>query len=70
VAANVTEGLSVVNEQSKDGMERFISPKLENAKVTDLYQVKMSKRTAAFGNSDDSVDVSRTWEDISKNIRM
>jgi hypothetical protein len=44
--------------------------KLNDAKVRDQYQVKVSNRFTALENLDDNVDINRTWENIRDNIKI
>jgi DNA repair ATPase RecN len=71
VLAVVKERLSV-NKQvaQKFDMERFNLEKLNDMKVREQYQVKISSRFAALENlNDDYVDISRAWKSITGNMK-
>jgi hypothetical protein len=51
-------------------MERFNLKKLNDIDVKEQYQVKVSKRFAAFKNLDDGdVDINRAWGSITEYIK-
>ena len=45
-------------------MERFNVKKLSEFEVRKQYQVKISKRSAALENLNDSQNINRAWENI------
>ena len=53
----------------KFDVERFNLRKLRNLEVRKQYQIKISKRSAALENSNDSEHIMRAWEDIKENIK-
>ena len=50
-------------------MERFNFRKLSGLEFKKQYQVKISKRFAAFENLNDSEDLNRAWGNIKDNIK-
>jgi hypothetical protein len=62
VVAKLREELLVSKlAAQKFDMQRFDLRKLNNAKVKEQCQVKISKSFAALENLDDNVDISRAW---------
>jgi hypothetical protein len=53
----------------KFDMERFNFQKLNDVKVKEQYQVKISDRFTALENLDDDVDINRAWGSIRENIK-
>jgi hypothetical protein len=51
-------------------MHRFYLKKLNDAKIKEQHQVKISNRFAASENLDDNVDINRGWENITENINI
>jgi hypothetical protein len=50
-------------------IQRFDLRKLNDAKVKEEYQVKITNRFADLENFDDNVDMNRAWENIRENIK-
>jgi hypothetical protein len=70
VAAKLRERLLVIKRVAqKFDMHRFDLRKLNDAEVKEQYQVKISNSFAALGNCDDTVDMSRAWENIRENMK-
>jgi hypothetical protein len=44
--------------------------KLNDAEVSEKYQVKITNRFKALGNFDSNVDMNRAWENIRENIQI
>jgi hypothetical protein len=51
-------------------MQRFDFRKLNDAKVMEQYQVKITNRFAALENFDNDVVMNRAWENIKENIKI
>ena len=50
-------------------MERFNLRKLNELEFRKQYQIKISKRSVALKNLNDSEDMNRVWENIKENIK-
>jgi hypothetical protein len=50
--------------------ERFNLKKLNEAGGKEQYQVQISNRFAALGNSYNDMDINRAWETIMENIKI
>jgi hypothetical protein len=66
VVAEVRERLPV----SKQTMQTFHMQKLNDAGGKEQYWVEVSNGFAASETLDDDVDINRTWESISENIKI
>jgi hypothetical protein len=53
----------------KFDLERFELRKLDDVEVKEKYQVQISNRYAALGNSNESLDIKSTSESIKENIK-
>jgi hypothetical protein len=65
------EGLAVTKRLTqKFDMERFNLKKLDEVEGKEQYQVEISNRFAALENSDDDVNINRTWETVREEIKF
>jgi hypothetical protein len=70
VVANIRYRLAASNQASrKFGVEKFNLGKLNEQDVRKQYQIKISKRFAAWENLSDSEDINKAWENIKENIK-
>jgi hypothetical protein len=70
VAAELRERLPVIKRVAqKFNMQRFDLRKLNDAKVKEQYQVKITNRFAALENCDDNIDMNTACENIRENIK-
>jgi len=70
VIAKVRERLAVGKQTAQMfDRQRFNLRKLNGPEVREQYQIEITNRSAALGNSDDDEDVNRTWENIKENIQ-
>jgi hypothetical protein len=71
VVAEVRERLAVNKHAAqKFDAERFNLKKLSELEVRKQYHFKISSRSAALENLNVSEDISRTWENITENIKI
>jgi hypothetical protein len=71
VVAKVRERLAVSKQKSQAfDVEIFCLRQLSELEVRKQYQIKMSNRSAALENLNDSKAVCRAWENIKENIRI
>jgi hypothetical protein len=70
VVAVVREKLAVRKKAKQNSyVQRFNFRKLSDQEVRKKYQIKISKRFAAFENLNDSEDINRVWINIKENIK-
>ena len=70
MVAKVEERLAVSKQAGqKFDEEKFNLRKLSELKVRKKYQIKISNRSAALGNLNDSENIYRAWENIKENIK-
>jgi len=70
VVAKLSERLAVRKQASqKSEGERFNLRKLRELEVKEKYQIEITNRFAALGNSNVEEDVNRVWENIKENIK-
>ena len=69
LVAKFRERLAVTKQGAqKFELERFNLKKLSELDVRKQFQTKISKRSAALENLNDSEDINRAWENIKENI--
>ena len=57
------------NNRPKFDVARFNLKKLRGLEIMKRYQIKISKRSAAFEKLNDSEDINRNWKNITENIK-
>jgi hypothetical protein len=71
VVKEVRERLAVSKRAAqKTDMKRFNLKKLNEGEVKKQYQVTIRNKFAALENLEDNGGINRTWENITKNIKM
>jgi hypothetical protein len=70
VVAKVRERLTVSKQEARKlDVERFNLRMLSELEVRKQYQIKISNRSAAVENLNDSKDINRAWENIEESIK-
>jgi len=70
VIAKVRKRIAVCKQAAQRfDRQRFNLRKLNEPKVREQYQIKITNRFAALDNLNDDKDVNRTWEHIKENIQ-
>jgi hypothetical protein len=70
VVAKLRERISVSKwARKKSDVESLDLRKLDNIKVKEKYQVKISNRFVAFESLDESFNIYNVWESIKENIK-
>ena len=70
MVAKVRERLAVSKQVAQKLIgERFNLRKLKDLKDKKQYQIEITNRFAALGNTGDDEDINRAWENIKENIK-
>jgi hypothetical protein len=70
VVTKVRERVSISKQTAQQfDMERLNLRKLSEMEVRKQYQIKISNRSAALENLNDSKDINRAWENIKEDTK-